>query len=378
MVNGREVLRVAVGDRMDASCVACHNANPQSPKRDWKVGDVRGIIEVVRPIDQITRGAESLSWHLVGGVAAAGTALFFALSGLGIQLVRPLRDLAGTIDGFASGDLDESVPHTGRSDELGTVARALMNMQEQTNERMRAEEQISHMAHHDALTGLPNRVLFGSELHRALGEWLPDETVAVFCLDLDRFKQVNDTLGHPVGDSLLQAVAERLHSFVSDRTLVARLGGDEFALIQVGAHQPDDAITLGEQVIARLSAPYDIKGFQIVVGASLGVSLAPYDGEGADDLLRNADLALYRAKTEGRGTLRFFESEMDAQMQARRELELDLRRAPRQRRVRTLLPTAGQHRQRRRLRLRGADPLEPPDARHGVPRRVHLARRGGR
>jgi diguanylate cyclase (GGDEF)-like protein len=327
MVNGREVLRVAVGDRMDASCVACHNANPQSPKRDWKVGDVRGIIEVVRPIDQITRGAESLSWHLVGGVAAAGTALFLALSGLGVQLVRPLRDLAGTINGFAHGDLDEAVPHTGRSDELGTVARALMNMQEQTNERMRAEEQISHMAHHDALTGLPNRVLFGSELERALGEWLPDETVAVFCLDLDRFKQVNDTLGHPVGDSLLQAVAERLYSFVSDRTLVARLGGDEFSVIQVGAHQPHDAVTLGEQIIARLSEPYEIKGFQIVIGASVGVSLAPNDGEGADDLLRNADLALYRAKTEGRGTLRFFEPHMDAQMQARRELELDLRRA---------------------------------------------------
>ncbi|RYC29344.1 EAL domain-containing protein [Lichenibacterium minor] len=327
VVNGREVLRVAVGDRMDASCVACHNSNAQSPKRDWKVGDVRGIIEVVRPIDQITRGAQALSWHLVVGISVAGIALFAALSALGLQLVRPLRDLAGSINNIARGRLHERVPHTARVDELGIVARALMNMQEQTNERMRAEEQISHMAHHDALTGLPNRVLFGSELERALSEWLPDETVAVFCLDLDRFKQVNDTLGHPVGDALLRAVADRLQSFVSDRILVARLGGDEFAVIQVGAEQPHESTDLGEQIIARLSEPYEIRGYQIVIGASVGVSLAPHDGDGADDLLKNADLALYRAKTEGRGTLRFFEPGMDAQMLARRELELDLRRA---------------------------------------------------
>ena len=327
VVNGREVLRVAVGDRMDASCVACHNSNPQSPKRDWKVGDVRGIIEVVRPIDQITRGAQALSGHLVVGISIAGIVLFAALSALGLKLVRPLRDLASSINNITGGRLHEKVPHTNRVDELGTVARALMNMQEQTNERMRAEEQISHMAHHDALTKLPNRVLFGSELERALSEWLPDETVAVFCLDLDRFKQVNDTLGHPVGDALLKAVAGRLQSFVSDRTLVARLGGDEFAVIQVGAEQPNESTALGEQIIARLSEPYEIRGYQIVIGASVGVSLAPHDGDCADDLLKNADLALYRAKTDGRGTLRFFEPGMDALMLARRELELDLRRA---------------------------------------------------
>ena len=327
VVNGREVLRVAVGDRMDASCVACHNSNPQSPKRDWKVGDVRGIIEVVRPIDQITRGAQALSGHLVVGTSIAGLVLFAALSALGLKLVRPLRDLASSINNITGGRLHEKVPHTNRVDELGTVARALMNMQEQTNERMRAEEQISHMAHHDALTKLPNRVLFGSELERALSEWLPDETVAVFCLDLDRFKQVNDTLGHPVGDALLKAVAGRLQSFVSDRTLVARLGGDEFAVIQVGAEQPHESTGLGEQIIARLSEPYEIRGYQIVIGASVGVSLAPHDGDCADDLLKNADLALYRAKTDGRGTLRFFEPGMDALMLARRELELDLRRA---------------------------------------------------
>ena len=280
-----------------------------------------------RPIDQITRGAQALSGHLVVGTSLAGIVLFAALSALGLKLVRPLRDLASSINNITGGRLHEKVPHTNRVDELGTVARALMTMQEQTNERMRAEEQISHMAHHDALTKLPNRVLFGSELERALSEWLPDETVAVFCLDLDRFKQVNDTLGHPVGDALLKAVAGRLQSFVSDRTLGARLGGDEFAVIQVGAEQPHESTALGEQIIARLSEPYEIRGYQIVIGASVGVSLAPHDGDCADDLLKNADLALYRAKTDGRGTLRFFEPGMDALMLARRELELDLRRA---------------------------------------------------
>ena len=327
VVNGREMLRVAVGDRMDASCVACHNSNPQSPKRDWKVGDVRGIIEIARPIDQITEGAQRLSWHLTVGIAAAGLALFIALSILGLRLVRPLRELAGAIDGIAGGNLTDRVPHGDRADELGAVARALTNLQEQTDERMRAEARISHMAHHDALTGLPNRVLLAAEVEAAVASRSPDEDVAVFCLDLDRFKQVNDTLGHPVGDALLQAVSARLEAFASDAITAARLGGDEFAIVQVGCRRPGEAAALGERVIARLSEPYDVGGYQIVIGASAGVAMAPGDGSCVDELLKNADLALYRAKTEGRGMLRFFEAGMDAQMQARRELELDLRLA---------------------------------------------------
>jgi diguanylate cyclase (GGDEF)-like protein len=327
VVDGRELLRVAVGDRMDASCVACHNANPQSPKRDWKVGDVRGIIEIDRPIDQIAAGARSLSWRLTIGIATAGSALFAALCVLGLGFVRPLGDLTGTIAGIASGHLREAVPHTDREDEIGTVARALSHLKEHTSQRLRFEEQINHMAHHDALTGLPNRVLFGSELGRALSEAGPQESVAVFCLDLDRFKQVNDTLGHPVGDGLLRAVADRLRALCGGTAMAARLGGDEFALIQVGARQPEDADALGQRMIAQLGHPYDVDGYQIVVGASAGVALSPHDGASADDLLKGADLALYRAKTEGRGIVRFFEPGMDAQIQARRLLELDLRLA---------------------------------------------------
>ena len=323
-IKGRDVLRVAVGDRMDASCVACHNSSPQSPKKDWKVGDVRGLIEVDQPIDAITGHARNLSWHLGEGLALAGLALALALSGVGLRLVRPLRDLTRLINRIAGGFLQDRVPHTKRGDELGTVARALSHLQDQTIERLRAEAQITHMALHDELTGLPNRSLFQAELDKALER--NRESLAVFCLDLDRFKAVNDTLGHPVGDALLKIVGERLRACATSDMVVARLGGDEFAAIQFG-QQPVAAQMLAEQMIARLGEPYDVLGYQIVISASAGVAVAKSDGSTAEELLRSADLALYRSKNAGRGTHCFFEKSMDAQMQARRRLELDLRRA---------------------------------------------------
>jgi diguanylate cyclase (GGDEF)-like protein len=195
---------------------------------------------------------------------------------------------------------------------------------EDVTEQRRIEARLQHMAHHDALTDLPNRVLLRERLEEALRGSAP---VGVLWLDLDRFKEVNDTLGHAVGDALLQAAAERLQSCVRDRDTVARLGGDEFAVIQTGAAQPMGATTLALRIIEAISAPYQISDHQIVVGASVGISVAPDDASDADLLLRNADLALYRAKNEGRGTYRFFEPGMDARMHARRQLELDLRSA---------------------------------------------------
>ena len=193
---------------------------------------------------------------------------------------------------------------------------------EDVTEQRRIEARMLHMAHHDALTDLPNRVLLRERLEEALKGSAP---VAVLWLDLDRFKEVNDTLGHAVGDALLQAAAERLQACVRDRDTVARLGGDEFAVVQTGAGQPLGATTLALRIIEAISAPYQISDHQIVVGASVGISVAPDDATDADQLLRNADLALYRAKNEGRGTYRFFEPGMDARMHARRQLELDLR-----------------------------------------------------
>jgi diguanylate cyclase (GGDEF)-like protein len=149
----------------------------------------------------------------------------------------------------------------------------------------------------------------------------------VLYLDLDRFKSVNDTLGHPVGDALLCAVTERLGRLVRGTDTVARLGGDEFAILQVGAQQPTGAKALAARIIESLAQPFEIDGHQIVIGTSVGVALAPTDGREPDQLLKNADMALYRAKADGRGIYHFFQPEMDAQMQARRMLELDLRKA---------------------------------------------------
>jgi diguanylate cyclase (GGDEF)-like protein/PAS domain S-box-containing protein len=191
-----------------------------------------------------------------------------------------------------------------------------------------AQAQILHMARHDALTNLPNRTLFREQLEHALSRLTRNEQVAVHCLDLDHFKDVNDSLGHPIGDGLLNEVARRLGECVRDGDTVARLGGDEFAIVQVGSElQASDVSSLASRLVEVVSAPYDIQGHQVVIGASIGVSVAPEDGSDPDQLLKNADMALYRAKADGRGTFRFFEAGMDARAQARRILELDMRAA---------------------------------------------------
>jgi diguanylate cyclase (GGDEF)-like protein len=194
-------------------------------------------------------------------------------------------------------------------------------------ETIRAEARITHLARHDALTDLPNRVLFQEKLDEALLRVARGESVAVLCLDLDRFKAVNDTLGHGIGDALLKLVAERLRGSVRDSDTIARLGGDEFAIIQPSTEQSTNTISLASRIIDALSTPYAIADHQIDIGASIGVAIAPSDGVTAEQLLKNSDLALYRAKSDGRGVYRFFEPEMDAKMRKRRELELDLRAA---------------------------------------------------
>jgi diguanylate cyclase (GGDEF)-like protein len=192
--------------------------------------------------------------------------------------------------------------------------------------RRQAEAKIAHMAHHDVLTDLPNRALLMERLGQAMKRVQRGETVGLHLIDLDHFKAVNDTLGHPVGDKLLQLVGERLRGVVRGIDTVARTGGDEFAIAQMGLKQSGDAALLAERVIEALRAPYEIAGRQIVIGASVGIALAPADGESEDDLIRNADLALYRSKADGRCTYRFFEQGMDAGLQMRRALEADLRK----------------------------------------------------
>jgi diguanylate cyclase (GGDEF)-like protein len=198
---------------------------------------------------------------------------------------------------------------------------------EDVTSRQQAEASIAFMARHDALTKLPNRTLFRERMEEALAMACRGAQFAVICLDLDNFKHVNDTLGHPVGDGLLVAIAGRLQNCVREGDTVARVGGDEFAIIQLAAEQPHDAEALVERVIAAFREPCDVHGHQVTAGASIGVTVAPGDGVSYETLMRDADIALYLAKTEGRGTVRFFEPEMDARIHTRRMLELDLQGA---------------------------------------------------
>ena len=198
---------------------------------------------------------------------------------------------------------------------------------EDISERRRAEAHLAHMARHDALTGLPNRTLFRERTEQGLSELRAGGGLAVLQLDLDDFKGVNDVLGHPVGDALLLAVARRLLDCTRDSDTVVRLGGDEFAVVQTGAVQPTDATALAERLMVTLAEPFQVANHAIVIGASIGIAVTADPHAGADELLKNADLALHRAKAEGRGTYRFFHEEMNARMQQRRLLETDLRRA---------------------------------------------------
>ena len=194
-------------------------------------------------------------------------------------------------------------------------------------EQRRAEERMTHLAHHDTLTNLPNRSMFREKLDQALGE-AKAKPLAILSLDLDRFKAVNDTFGHPAGDWLLKCVAKRLlHAVRSSKDMVARFGGDEFAIIQFGIKSAADAEKLAKRIVEIVGKPYRDKGREMHVGVSLGIALYPGDGHDADTLLTNADMALYRGKSEGRNVYRFFEPGMDALMRERRALELDLEAA---------------------------------------------------
>jgi diguanylate cyclase (GGDEF)-like protein len=204
----------------------------------------------------------------------------------------------------------------------------LICVHEDITERRRADAQIAHLARHDLLTDLPNRVLLREELDIALSRTRRhNDGCALLMLDIDRFKAVNEALGHPAGDDLLREVARRLRACMRSEDIIARLGSDEFAvLIRDGKH-PEDAIAAAKRIIAEISEPMAIACHQIVSSASVGVAVFPGDGVNADRLLKNADLALCRAKDDGGGRFRLFEPEMDVKMQARRSLELDLRLA---------------------------------------------------
>jgi diguanylate cyclase (GGDEF)-like protein len=244
-------------------------------------------------------------------------------------------EISNTVASLHAGEVQSTYRHLADGRTLLVVRRPMSGggwvaTFDDVTERRRVEERMTHLAHHDTLTNLPNRSMFRERLNRALGE---ATDLAIFSLDLDRFKAVNDTWGHPAGDWLLKCVAERLQRCLRNETdVVARFGGDEFVIIQfntkgAGAKGASDAEKLAKRIVDTIGKPFRDKKRDMHVGISLGISLFPDDGRDPDTLLNNADIALYRAKSEGRNVYRFFEPGMDAMVRARRALETDLEAA---------------------------------------------------
>ncbi|MBC4014479.1 EAL domain-containing protein [Siccirubricoccus deserti] len=288
--------------------------------------------DLARALASTAALAEQLEAEARSGADAAARQLLLALAatalgGIGLavllgiaftrRLLQPLSRLDDAIRGVSEGRLDTRLANAARGDEVDAMAATML-------------DRVAHLATHDALTGLPNRALFRDRLDQALAHARrAGGTVAVHCIDLDRFKEVNDTLGHAAGDRLLTQVATRLADCLRDTDTLARLGGDEFAVVQCDSRQPQDAETLARRMVAVLAEPFDLAGHQAVVGTSIGIALRAGAEALVDPalLLQEADVALYQAKDAGRGTWRFFEAEMNRRLQARKALEADLRRA---------------------------------------------------
>ena len=276
--------------------------------------------------DARSRAAESARLadnirHVTIAGSLTGTFLLSCMVGLMTsKTVLSVKRIAAATEQVAQGSKRVDVVGLARRDELGTIVQSLAVFQANVT-------QIAFLAHHDALTRLPNRVLFQDRVQQALVQVDRGAGFAVLCLDLDRFKAVNDTLGHPVGDVLLRQVAERLQACVREGDTVARLGGDEFAIILLDAGEPAEIDGLCARIIEATGVGYEIAGHQVNIGVSIGIALAPADGMTPDELLKNADTALYGAKANGRGSCCFYEAAMNAALQARRALEVGLRQA---------------------------------------------------
>jgi diguanylate cyclase (GGDEF)-like protein len=276
---------------------------------------------------QTRRGAAISVAAVAAALLAIAAGSFVALALLARRIVSPLLSMTHVIERLAERDFAVSIPAVTRSDEIGGLATALEALRQSAIAADHAEARISHMARHDPLTGLANRVLLQEHLERAVMLTGRGNNCAALCIDLDRFKAVNDTFGHPTGDKLLQAVAERLLACARETDVVVRLGGDEFAVLIGELEEPGGAAVLAQRIIRVLCEPFNLDGQTVGIGASVGIALAPQDARTAVGLLKSADTALYRAKIDGRGLFRYFEPDMDTRLQARFEMERDLRQA---------------------------------------------------
>jgi diguanylate cyclase (GGDEF)-like protein/PAS domain S-box-containing protein len=204
--------------------------------------------------------------------------------------------------------------------------RSILTVTRDVSERADAESQVHYLAHYDLLTSLPNRALFRDRLLQAMAQAKRSDTLlAVMFLDIDHFKDVNDTLGHAIGDQLLKEISQRIRSCVRETDTVARFGGDEFGLIQTNLNTVEGAADLADRLIALLAQPYHIEGHEIHSAASIGVTIFPFDDHNAEDLLKNADMAMYKAKREGRSRYQFYIAELNQVIQRRAAIERDLR-----------------------------------------------------
>ena len=326
--------------RIDALATAALAAGPATPARIMVGGNE--VFAVAKPLNSFTGKPEAVLMirYPVDAALAAFRPLQISifLAGLvGVALVllaslrlaktiaRPIAELEDAAKALALGDrIDVPVRS---DDELGRLAKSFNAMADGIFQR---ENQIAHMAFNDSLTGLPNRVFFREQLEGRLRRIsMTGGQVAILCLDLDGFKNVNDTLGHPFGDKLLVQVSERLATAIPD-CFLARLGGDEFAVILPEGSDGEACMTQSRQLIALIQEPFVIDRQQALIGTSIGIAVAPNDGTDADALLKNSDLALYRAKQDGRGVYRFFEPALDEEAQSRRQIEIDLRAALKQ------------------------------------------------
>ncbi len=272
------------------------------------------------PADRALKGSSLRG--LVESVVEAGTISDFNAQSL---IDRLDARLSGSDDAVFSVDMlnGRTLEFTVQPMENGGMVALVGDITEQKV----AEAKINHLARFDALTGLPNRTILRGHMERVLGEWRPDNLCAVHFVDLDQFKQVNDTLGHSRGDMLLAAVAARLRQAMrDDADVIVRFGGDEFVILQAPIKSFDQAEALATRALNALGGTYDLDGHKVAITASIGIAVAT-EGIDPDQFLRNADMALYRAKSEGRGTWRWYEAKMEATAQARRNLELDLRKA---------------------------------------------------
>ena len=321
------------GHASDPRCAECHGGL-MGIQPGEVIGGYSVALNLAGPLGHWNRGIyRRIAW----GVAILTSTIAAIMLLLGIAALEPLDRLARITQKLANGDTDvDEIGLQNRKDALGTMARSLQVFRDSliAKERLEADNaaantRLQYLASHDALTGLPNRAVFREWIDEALSTRpeAANSRLAVVCVDIDHFKEVNDTRGHGTGDAVLQVVAEKLRKAVGEAGFAARLGGDEFALVLSQADDASAVEQVCQKLLASVSEGVDLDGRKLPLTVSLGVAMAPVDGDSAEDILRHADTALYGAKSEGRNTYRFFSAEMNVAIEERRRIEHDLRDA---------------------------------------------------